>query len=378
MLMTAYIGNNNTAHRVKKMYVGDSTGKARCMYNPVFFDSLLKKRSSNPSPLSSKGEGIATTTVGNYVLFAAPYSGSYNNTVDAYNSNLIKTVCTSLSSARVVGGCATAGNYAIFAGGNNEYFLSVVDTYTSSLVKGTASAACASGGTSIGSYALFHEGPTSKSKKYSTKTNVFSSNLTLSQISVYSSFSDRYAAHNSSYAIFAGGYDSTGSLNGSATAINSSLTGQNISALSEAKNSCGCLSSNIYACFVGGCLSTYSNTASSYIDKYNSSLIKSSITHSYACEYPGCTEINEKYIIGGGYKPNNDQLYRGTNIVTKYDSSWVANTIESLSYYPGYIYANTINNYALFAGGSGLASDSNSTWYNFDTVTAYMDVDTYY
>ena len=79
---------------------------------------------------------FAAAAVGDYALFAGGSSkksvdgNDYYNTVDAYDSSLVRTTATSLNTARARLAAAVVGEYALFAGGLTGGNLSVVDVYT--------------------------------------------------------------------------------------------------------------------------------------------------------------------------------------------------------------------------------------------------------
>ena len=109
-----YCGVNNVARKVKKGYVGVG-GVAR-----IFFSGEQKLEYYGAiTPLSQGRHWLAATTVGNYALFGGG-SDSYNyySNVDSYNSTLTKGTPSSLSGTRTELAATTVGNYALFGGGN--------------------------------------------------------------------------------------------------------------------------------------------------------------------------------------------------------------------------------------------------------------------
>lgn len=124
------------------------------------------------SNLSQARDSLAATTVGNYALFAG--GAQFYNTVDAYDQNLVRTTIDSLSVKRSFNGdytggtfgAASVGGYAIFAGGNiatsgSSNVTNVVDVYDDKLVKsvGTSLATARTpGACTLKKYALFGAG----------------------------------------------------------------------------------------------------------------------------------------------------------------------------------------------------------------------------
>jgi hypothetical protein len=74
--------------------------------------------------------GTSTGFVGNYALFGGGNNGNGNsNTVDAYNTSLVRSTPTVLSEARYRLAATSIGDYAIFGGGYNSSALRTVDAY---------------------------------------------------------------------------------------------------------------------------------------------------------------------------------------------------------------------------------------------------------
>ena len=104
----------------------------------MFDSSLIKTTISN---LSRGGCEKGATTIGNYALFGGggsvtAYSGSLTtsqgqNTVEAYNSSLIKISAPNMLCLRNYCTAISTNDYALFAGGDNAF---VVDAYNSNLV----------------------------------------------------------------------------------------------------------------------------------------------------------------------------------------------------------------------------------------------------
>lgn len=109
------------------------------IYSSVDAYSTSLAKASSPSSLSSAKIGLASTPVGDYVLFAGGYGSSgYLNTVEAYNKTLQKTTPTyglTYSVSDLAG--ASIGNYALFAGGQrgSSTYTSVINVYDTTLTR---------------------------------------------------------------------------------------------------------------------------------------------------------------------------------------------------------------------------------------------------
>ena len=100
------------------------------------WDANLTRTDYNNFLTQAKAAFMSAST-DTYALFGGgvPASGN-SNSVDAYDSNLTKTVCTTLSSARAYGTAAGLRDFVLFAGGNNSSS-KVVDIYDNDLVRTT-------------------------------------------------------------------------------------------------------------------------------------------------------------------------------------------------------------------------------------------------
>ena len=83
---------------------------------------------------------LDATTVGDYALFGGGnigYSGynSFSSLVNAYDSNLVRSIPTSLSVGRGSYEATTVGDYALFGGGYTGSYSSTVDAYNTNLVR---------------------------------------------------------------------------------------------------------------------------------------------------------------------------------------------------------------------------------------------------
>ena len=184
MAKKVYVGVDGKARNVKKIYVGVE-GKARRgkkgyigvggIARP-FFSSEQKLECYGAIDAMSQARGLmGATTVGNYALFAGGCTTmtDYTTVVDAYNVSLIRSTPTALSQARSPLGATTVGSYALFAGGRcilssgSTTNHNNVDAYNISLTRSTPTALSQArslmGATTVGNYALFAGGVSSRS-----------------------------------------------------------------------------------------------------------------------------------------------------------------------------------------------------------------------
>lgn len=129
---------------------------------------------TTPTNLSAARHFIASTKVGNYLVFAGGLktqidtstttSDTVTANVDAYDMSLVKSTPTDLSEARYKIAAASVGNYALFAGGNTSASSSSssssnIDVYDTNLTKGTTlylpTGRVGLGGASTETYAMF-------------------------------------------------------------------------------------------------------------------------------------------------------------------------------------------------------------------------------
>jgi hypothetical protein len=126
--------------------------------------------------LSLARYSLAGAKVGNYALFAGGVRSAQINTVDAYDTSLVRSTPTTLSVARYILGATSIGNYALFGGGfaTGAVNSKVVDVYDASLTKTTITdfsvARRQLSAITIGDYALFSGGQNSS---YSSVVDVY-------------------------------------------------------------------------------------------------------------------------------------------------------------------------------------------------------------
>ena len=145
---------------------GYSGGESKVV--DAYNSSLVR---STPTSLYRGGSSVYGASVGDYALIAMSFVlyGDYKTRTNAYNSSLVQSTPTSLSgAARYRIATTSIGDYALFGGGSTdpngrvERSLNTMDAYNSSLVRSSPTAlsvprsfAC---GVSVGDYALFGGG----------------------------------------------------------------------------------------------------------------------------------------------------------------------------------------------------------------------------
>ena len=192
------------------------------------YDTNLTR--TTPTELSLERRSLAATTVGDYALFGGgEKDGIASSVVDAYDTSLTRTTPTALSQARnnltattvaPAGGSSPQSGYALFGGGYDGSSPSnVVDAYDSDLTRsiptGLSQARDNLTATTVGNYALFGGGYGGSS--LSNVVDAYDSDLTRSTPTALSQARDNLTATTvapaggsspqSGYALFGGGYD---------------------------------------------------------------------------------------------------------------------------------------------------------------------------
>jgi hypothetical protein len=295
-------GTNNTS----------STTAGRLNTVDAYNSSLVR---STATGLSAAKFNLAATNIGDYALFGGGYTGDaitnyYNSTVNAYNSSLVRSTATNLSEAKAYLAGSTNISYALFGGGrggniNVSQYYSSVDAYNSSLTKSSPTSLSVSpfnlAATNIDKYVLFGGG---RNSSYATnKVNAYNRSLSRSIPSNLTNYSSGLSAtNNTNYAIFAGGYDNVSKNNvlSSVDAYNSSLTKSTPASLSYARQFMSSTTIDDYAIFAGG---YGGSTAYDVVEIYDKSLTKMSGSKyllSVGRYYLAATSIGTYAIFGGG------------------------------------------------------------------------------
>lgn len=205
--------------------------------------SLVK---STPASLVNASGTSAGTNVGNYALFAGL------NGVDAYDLSLVRTTASALSVSRVPESASNA-NYALFAGGSVAGGTSyLVDAYNSSLVRSSPSSISSGGpcGVSKSTHALFLFIGQSAVDAYNTS-------LVKSTASAPSASGQPTGASIDDVAIVGGFGATTPAVN----SYNKDLVRSLLSDFSQGQSSCAAAAVGKYILFAGGrATSSYTTT----------------------------------------------------------------------------------------------------------------------
>lgn len=374
-----YVGVNEIARTVKKMYIGVA-GTARSVKRAYIginglarlFFSYSKGiyRHGAATPLSQGRSHLASSTVGNYAVFAGGYGSDSSSVVDAYNTNLTRTVPTALSVARGDIAATAIGSYVLLAGGALSLYLlsdsETVEAYSSSLTRYSATN-LSKGRTNliaatVGTHALVAGGDCrsgfSSSPGPQSTVDAYDTSLTRTTPAALST-ERRYlaAASVGNYVLFGGGSKGRITQSGSGVtsenpvdtvdAYNASLTRTTPTVLSSARERLTATGNGSYAIFAGGYQSKR------VVDAYDKSLTRVTPADRLSCCGFGIAATRFKnYALFGGGKTDFD--YTGPNPdnnVDAYDMALTHYNPDVLQNGCGYLAAAQIGNYALFGGG---------------------------
>ena len=297
--------------------------------------------------LTQARNSLASTTVGDYALFAGGaygnYDATYSSVVDAYNKSLTRSTPSVLSEVRMHLSATSVGNYAIFAGGYNTQGWAKVNAYNTSLTRSTPTDLEAKlyfmGATRVGDYALFAGGAENGS------TTVYAYNTSLTQSKPTALSKGRYqigATTVGNYAVFAGGRISSSSYFNTVDAYNTSLTRSIPTALTYGRHEALATTVGNYALFGGGTVTGSGNDTT--VETYDVSLTKGV-----------APVLSDKYRMGCATTVGNYALFAGTkeyaSTVDVYDKSLTKGTTTNMSTGRRDFTATTLGNYALFGGG---------------------------
>ena len=113
------------------MFGGGSSGNTYYSTVDAYDTNLVR---STPTALSVGRKDFAATTLRGYALFGGGYNGIdiYFSTVDAYDTNLVRSSMDNLLEVRSGLAATTVGKYALFGGGNDgvSFGSDDVDIYT--------------------------------------------------------------------------------------------------------------------------------------------------------------------------------------------------------------------------------------------------------
>lgn len=340
-----YFGVSSLARKIKKAYIGIG-GVAR----PCWAGGELTYYGT-VTGLSKARQGLAATTVGDYALFGGgsqSFRGDVVNTVDAYNTSLVRTIPFALSQTRVSLGAATIGNYALFAGGDIDDYASGtnrVDAYDASLTRTTATSLSVSRygivATSIGNYALFAGGNDEGNSDKNT-VDAYNASLTRTIPSTLNVAGIHSAATTvGQYALFGAVFEYN-----RLTAYDSSLT-RTTATMSKSRGDAAAASVKKYALIVGGAQSEMASPLND-VDAYDASLTQiTPMPLSTARTRLAATSFGGYALFGGGYKFSG--IYY--DVVEAYDDALTKTIITPLNSARSYLSATSIGDFALFGGG---------------------------
>ena len=148
------------------------------------------------------------------------------------------------------------------------------------------------------------------------------------------------------YALFGGGYDTSGRYVSNVDAYDTSLTRTTPTSLSTGRHYLAATSIGDYALFGGGF--TNGTAVTNVVNAYDTSLARTSAsTFTLARGKLAATTVGNYALFGGGYTSSTVI----TNVVNAYDTSLARTSATSLSTGKGNLAATTVGNYALFGGG---------------------------
>ena len=277
---------------------------------------------------------LGSASVGNYALFAG---GNYGlDSVDAYDTNLTKTIPTALSTGRGNIGSASIGNYALFAGGQNSY-LATVDAYDTSLTRTTPTtlsvARAGPAAAVIGNYALFAGG--NPKEVITNRVDAYDTSLTRTLPTALSVARKQLAgAGNANYALFGGG-DTNGSDSSVVDAYDSSLTRTIPISLSSVRYGLSAVQAGNYVLFSHGL------NDSGAVNAYDLSL-----TRTLPADLPVGGMLGVSTLDSYGIFSNGKQSYI-------YNQDLVLSTVngDDESKIRSFLGGAVAGNYVLFAGG---------------------------
>lgn len=278
----------------------------RKISNPVYanvdaYNSSLTH--TTPPNLSMARKGIGAACAGAYALFAGGMSisasnvGTFRNQVDAYDSELVHSMPSSLSKATEPG-AASVGSYALFPAGG---YVSV-DVYDTLLTRSTAgdlSAADYTIGSPFGSYAVF-------AGTITTNVNIYDESLIHTTAAPLGVLRSKFAAAVvGNYILFAGGVTYRNNrpyqyLN-TIDVYDEKLTRTSLVTLSIGRESLAGISMKGYSLFGGGTANSSSNT-SAVVDAFDTNLTRiTPVVLSMSRTSLGGVAVGKYGIFAGGY-----------------------------------------------------------------------------
>lgn len=351
-----YVGIGGVARKIRKMYVGVN-GVARKVFGGDLKSYGALDNLSYPHMLSMSAPNSK------YIVFGGGLTGSSgtstSNNVFAYDKDLSRIMPTTLSYPVAYGASTSIGDYSMIGGGSSYTasssvsYRGAVNIYDSSLTKTYKNLSVAKTDLSAGSvdsYAIFAGGGNS-STKYST-VEAFDESLTKSNgpnLTVATIHMSTATLNN--YAIFAGGSTSSGDTN-KVFSYDNSLTVTDLPDMSRSTYS-------IYnkSATVGNYAMFYPDTSS--IEIYDSSFTKvsASVSSIYRSMLAGASIENEYAVFAGGYYPGRSSSPQSN--VYAFDESLTMTTPFNLTTARYYYGVGCCDNRMILLGGSNGASSNN-------------------
>ena len=148
------------------------------------------------------------------------------------------------------------------------------------------------------------------------------------------------------YALFGGGYDTSGTYVSNVDAYDTSLTRTKPTSLSDSRGELAATTVGNYALFGGG---SDSSTYSALVNAYDTSLTRTSAdSFDTAVSRLAATTVGNYALFGGGYRGSNFNI---SGVTEAYDTSLTRTSPTPLSFSRYYLAAASIGEYAIFAGG---------------------------
>ena len=161
------------------------------------------------------------------------------------------------------------------------------------------------------------------------------------------------AATIGNYALFGGGYNTSGTYVSNVDAYDKSLTRTTPTSLSTGRADLGATAVGDYALFGGGF--TSGTAVTNVVNAYDTSLTRTSAsTFTLARGKLAATTLGDYALFGGGATSNTAV----TNVVNAYNTSLTRTSAMALGSSGKELAATTVGDYALFGGGSGSSTYS--------------------
>lgn len=176
------------------------------------------------------------------------------------------------------------------------------------------------------------------------------------------------AANIGNYALFGGGYDTSGTYVSNVDAYDTSLTRTTPTSLSTGRADLGATAVGDYALFGGGF--TSGTAVTNVVNAYDTSLTRTSAsTFTLARGKLAATTLGDYALFGGGATSKTVV----TNVVHAYDTSLTCTSAMALGSSGKELAATTVGDYALFGGGSGSSTYSKVVFVYDTSLTRVTD-----